>query len=112
MANFNPDTSGLISLADRPDNEKTTIQSKGGKASGVARREKNKMRQILVEALMHPYEDWGNKKEAMAVALINQALKGDIRAFETIMKFTGEMPSELEQMATDEELAHRPWARM
>lgn len=112
MANFNPDTSGLISLADRPDNEKTTIQSKGGKASGVARREKSKMRQILAEALMHPCEDWENNKEALAVALINQALKGDVRAFETIMKFTGEMPSELEQTSTDEELARSSWVRM
>ena len=54
MANCNPDTSGLVSLADRTNNERTKIQSLGGLASGVARRKKNKMRQILTEASVLP----------------------------------------------------------
>ena len=34
MANYDPDTSGLISLADRSNNERTTIATQGGIASG------------------------------------------------------------------------------
>ena len=47
MANFNPDTSGLVSLADRPNNERTTIQSQGGVASGQKRREIKRIAEII-----------------------------------------------------------------
>ena len=47
MANFNPDTSGLVSLADRPNNERTTIQSQGGVASGQKRREIKRIAEIV-----------------------------------------------------------------
>ncbi len=109
MANRNPDTSGLVSLADRTNNERTKIQSLGGVASGITRREKRKMRQILTEALLLPHEDGQSIKDAMAVALINRALKGDVRAFVTIMKFVGETPTELQQMATEDELNLSSW---
>lgn len=109
MANRNPDTSGLMSLADRTNNERTKIQSMGGMASGIVRREKRKMRQLLTEALLLPHEDGQTIKEALAIALINRALKGDVSAFQTIMKFTGEMPTELQQMATDDELDLSYW---
>jgi len=75
LANRNPDTSGLVSLADRTNNERTKIQSLGGVASGITRREKRKMRQILTEALLLPHEDGQSIKDAMAVALINRALR-------------------------------------
>lgn len=112
LANRNPDTSGLVSLADRTNNERTKIQSLGGLASGVARRKKNKMRQILTEALLLPHEDQETRKEAIAVALINRALSGDVKAFEMIMKFIGEMPTELQQMATDDELSAFTWGKI
>ena len=47
MANYNPNTSGLVSLADRSVNERTTIQSKGGIASGKKRRELKRMVEIV-----------------------------------------------------------------
>ena len=47
MANHNPNTSGLVSLADRPVNERTTIQSQGGVASGKKRRELKRMVEIV-----------------------------------------------------------------
>ena len=47
MANYNPNTSGLVSLADRPDNERTKIQSQGGIASGKKRRELKRMSEII-----------------------------------------------------------------
>ena len=47
MANYNPNTSGLVSLADRPDNERTTIQSQGGVVSGQKRREIKRIADIV-----------------------------------------------------------------
>lgn len=47
MANYNPNTSGLVSLADRPNNERTTIQSQGGVASGQKRREIKRIAEIV-----------------------------------------------------------------
>ena len=47
MANYNPDTSGLVSLASRPNNERTTIQSQGGIASGKKRRELKRIADIV-----------------------------------------------------------------
>lgn len=47
MANYSPDTSGLISLADRPNNERTTIQSQGGISSGKKRREIKRISDIV-----------------------------------------------------------------
>lgn len=52
MANYNPNTSGLVSLADRPNNDRTTIAEQGGVASGVARREKKLLRELATEALL------------------------------------------------------------
>ncbi len=103
MANKNPDTSGLVSLADRPNNERTKIQSAGGIASGISRREKVKMRQIFMDALALPHENGQNMKEAMAIAMITRALKGDVKAFELIMRFIGEKPTELQEVATDDD---------
>ena len=47
LANYNPNTSGLVSLADRPNNERTTIQSQGGVASGQKRREIKRIAEIV-----------------------------------------------------------------
>lgn len=47
MANDNPNTSGLISLADRPNNERTTIAEQGGIASGKKRKEIKRLADIV-----------------------------------------------------------------
>lgn len=47
MANNNPDTSGLVSLADRDNNERTTIATQGGIASGKKRKEIKRIADIV-----------------------------------------------------------------
>ena len=47
MANHNPNTSGLISLGDRYNNERTTIAEQGGIASGKKRREVKRIADII-----------------------------------------------------------------
>lgn len=98
--------SNLIPI--RSKDEARELGRRGGVASGVVRREKSKMRQILSEALLLPSENIGNNKQAIAMALVNRALTGDVRAFETIMKFVGEMPKEREQTETDDEIEANP----
>ena len=41
-----------------------------------------------------------------------RALGGDVKAFEMIMKFIGEMSTELQQMATDDELSAFTWGKI
>ena len=57
MANYNPDTSGLVSLADRPDNERTTIATQGGIASGKKRAELKRMSEIVAGLRQESEED-------------------------------------------------------
>lgn len=71
---------------------------KGGKASGEARRAKRDLR-LALEALLE--KEWtdksGNKltgTEAITAKLFEQAMKGNIRAFETLRDTVGQKPVE------------------
>lgn len=57
MANYNPDTSGLVSLADRSSNERTTIATQGGIASGKKRAELKRMSEIVTGLRQESEED-------------------------------------------------------
>ena len=82
---------------------------KGGIASGKARQEKRKMRQILTELLTNAEIGSEYSKESLALALIRKAGKGDVKAFEIIMRFIGEVPTKDQQERTDEEIKENPW---
>ena len=82
---------------------------KGGIASGKARQEKRKMRQILTELLTNAEIGSEYSKESLALALIRRAGQGDVKAFELIMRFIGDMPTNDEQQRTDEEIKENPW---
>ena len=69
---------------------------KGGVASGMARRRKKDLRQALEELLDKKYTDKkGNimtGTEAITAKLFQQAMKGNIKAFETIRSTVGQDP--------------------
>jgi hypothetical protein len=69
---------------------------KGGIASGEARRRKRDLRQALEMLLEKEYKDnQGNTitgTEAITAKLFQQAMKGNIRAFETIRSTVGQDP--------------------
>lgn len=65
----------------------------GGKKSGEARREKRRLREILEMLLERPEGDCSTA-EAISVALINKALSGDVKAYETVRDTIGEKPVE------------------
>jgi hypothetical protein len=85
---------------------------KGGKASGEARRRKRDLRQALEMLLEKDFKDkQGNTitgTEAITAKLFEKAMKGDVRAFETLRDTVGQKPvekvmiSEVEQSVIDE----------
>lgn len=85
---------------------------KGGVASGEARRRKRDLRQALEILLEREYKDKAGNSitgtEAITAKLFEQAMKGSIKAFETIRSTIGQDPvqkvmvAEVEQSVIDE----------
>lgn len=82
----------------RPGAHKLTAEeaSRGGKASGKARREKADLRkalEILLESdLTDKHGNVMSGAQALAAKLFQTALKGDIRAFEVLRDTAGQKP--------------------
>lgn len=72
--------------------------AKGGVASGRARREKASLRAALEVLLERKGEDGKTGREALAVALYEQALKGDVRAFAELRDTVGEKPVQKQEV--------------
>lgn len=87
-------------------------QKKGGIASGKARREKRDLRRALEMLLEREYKDKNGNTltgtEAISAKLFEQAMKGNIKAFETIRSTVGQDPvqkiavQEIDQSVIDE----------
>lgn len=98
----------------RPGEYRLTLeeQKKGGLASGEARRRKRDLRQALEMLLEREYKDKNGNAvtgtEAISAKLFEQAMKGNIKAFETIRATVGQDPvqkvmvAEVEQSVIDE----------
>lgn len=106
-----PDNKKIIPKG-KPFNERTAeelrqITSKGGKNSGEARREKKALRDTLQELLSLDYDVDGTKmdgSEATSIALIKQALKGNVKAYEVIRDTIGEKPTEKVNIENSDEI--------
>ena len=92
----------------RPGEYRLTLeeQKKGGLASGEARRRKRDLRQALELLLEKEWQDKNGNKltgtEAITAKLFEQAMKGNIKAFETIRDTVGQKPIErVEQVNID-----------
>ena len=77
----------LISLADRTTEEQREIAKKGGKASVKARQERKALKDELLLLLSK-----GDTQQKVSLALIQQALEGNTKAFEIIRDTIGEKP--------------------
>lgn len=86
----------LKSFSERTEKEQREIQQKGGIASGEARRRKRDLRLALELLLEKEYTDKkGNVAtgaEAITAKLFEQAMKGNVKAFETIRSTVGQDP--------------------
>ncbi|MCF2583630.1 hypothetical protein [Mitsuokella multacida] len=104
----------LIPFSERTEEEQRDIRSKGGKASGKARRKKKFLRDMLYTALMMRLKDLPDKlskdarqqlgfKEGDTVGdaiigrLIERAMGGDMRAIRFIFDTMGESTDVLQR---------------
>lgn len=102
----------LIPNNKRSPNEVRKNGQKGGIASGEARRRKKDLRLALEMLLEREYTDKNGNvlsgTEAISAKLFEQAMKGNIKAFETIRSTVGQDPvqkvmiAEVEQDIIDE----------
>ena len=79
----------LKPLNTRTKEERSKISSKVGKRSGESRRKRKALREELLALLSA-----GNTQKNISLALIDQALNGNVKAFETIRDTIGEKPVE------------------
>lgn len=88
----------LLKPGDLTPSQRRANASKAGKASGEARRRKKLLRECLEELLENDIKDkHGNTMtgaEAMAAKVFQQALKGDLKAFEIVRDTAGQKPVE------------------
>lgn len=82
----------------RPAEYKLSVEEakKGGKASAEARRKKRDLRLALEMLLEKDFKDKNGKTvtgtEAITAKLFEKAMKGDVRAFETLRDTVGQKP--------------------
>lgn len=93
----------LIPNSERSPNEVRENGRKGGVASGKARRDKKNLRQALEMLLEKDFTDKSGKTvsgtEAITAKLFEQAMKGNVKAFETIRATVGQDPVQKVQVA-------------
>lgn len=87
----------LVSLATRTTEERRAIAKKGGVASGKARNKRKTLKEELILLL----ED-GDTQKNISVALIQQALEGNTKAFEVIRDSIGEKQIEQTELINKE----------
>ena len=99
----------LLKPEDLTPKQRRENASKAGKASGEARRKKKLLRECLEILLENEVTDkYGNVMtgaEAMAAKVFQQALKGDLKAFEIVRDTAGQKPVEKVQMNADVNIA-------
>lgn len=77
----------LIPMNERTKEEQREIARKGGIASGESRRQRKTLKEELLLLL-----EKGDTQERVSLALIQEALKGNTKAFEVIRDSIGEKP--------------------
>lgn len=82
----------LIPLNERTKEEQKEIATKGGIASGIARRRKKTLREELLLLL-----EENETQKNISTAVIKKALSGDTKAFEIIRDTIGEKPVEVQE---------------
>lgn len=88
----------LIPTSKRTKEEQRKIAVMGGKASGVARKKRKALKELLEIALSMEVAGDQTAAEAVTAALIQKAMDGDTKAFEVIRDTVGEKPTEKSQV--------------
>lgn len=89
--------------SERTKEEQREIARQGGKASGEARRKKRDLRLALEALLEKDFKDKSGNTitgtEAITTKLFEQAMKGNVKAFETIRATVGQDPVQKVEVA-------------
>lgn len=119
MANQNPNLENLKNIGDLPREKQLEVTSKGGKASGEARRKRKEMKEQLELLLSLPIasektktqfkvlgipEDNMDNQMQMLVAMFKKVLsgeKGDVQAFIALRDTAGDKPTDKVQVGVD-----------
>lgn len=90
----------LLKKDDLTAEQRRANASKAGKASGVARKRKKMLKELLMLALSQPQIDNPNQDNYMGItyAIVQKALNGDVKAFETIRDTIGQKPIEQQEV--------------
>jgi len=80
-------TDNLIPFNELTEDKQREIAKKGGKASAKARQERKALKDELLLLLSK-----GDTQQKVSLALIQQALEGNTKAFEVIRDTIGEKP--------------------
>lgn len=104
-----PQTRHLKPLNTRSPEEARAIQSMGGKASKAREKERKQLREVVLELLDHPARlkngqpitlPDGTPLEDMRLAIVaatlRAALKGDVKAAQTIFEWSGDIGQKAE----------------
>lgn len=99
-----PNSENLVPNSERSPNKVKENARKGGIASGKARREKKLIQEALQKALKGKYvvgEEKLGGYEALAVAMIHQAVGGNVQAFKEIRDTIGEKPTDTLEIGSE-----------
>lgn len=101
-----PNSENLIPNSERSPSKVKENARKGGIASGKARREKKLIQEALQKALKGRYEVGEdnlklNGYDAMAIAMIQQAIGGNVQAFKEIRDTIGEKPKDTVELESE-----------
>ena len=88
----------LKPFSERTESEQRAIRSKGGKASGQARRKRKEFKEALKIALTIVMENNKTVQEIGVEALMDKFMKGDLKAFELIRDTIGEKPTDKQEV--------------
>lgn len=98
MKNGIGNNNNLIPIACRTPAERKAIARKGAERTNQIRRAKKTFKQEL-EILLTMEKDGRSMQELMSLSMINQAIKGNTKAYEVVRDTIGQKP--VEQMAVD-----------
>lgn len=84
----------LIPFSERSKSEAREKGKKGGRASGAARRRRRTLKDGLKALLVEKDLNGKTVQENIELALIDAAMKGDVKAFLAIRDTIGEKPAE------------------
>ena len=93
----------LIDNSKRSPNEVRENARKGGIKSGEARRAKKTMKEmldyLLEKEINNKQGEKVNTQEAITLALLKQALNGNVKAYEVIRDTIGEKPKDVQEIS-------------